>query len=95
MLVNNMETHTEKNDRLAGPVCQRLNRRLHEGHNAKTRASWLNGLPEVKSVLDAEFSSRPISPGNLSEWRNGAYRSQADVTVRLNPTQFDPKILDR
>jgi hypothetical protein len=31
-------------------------------------------LPEVRSVLEAEFSGRPINSVNLTEWKNGGYR---------------------
>ena len=35
---------------------------------------WLNGLPEVKRVLESEFEGRAIKDGNLTEWKNGGFK---------------------
>lgn len=34
---------------------------------------WLNGLPEVRAVLAAEFQGKPIRKQNLSRWRKGGF----------------------
>jgi len=36
--------------------------------------AWLNGLPEVQSILRDQFDGRPISDQNLSTWRQGGYQ---------------------
>ncbi len=67
-------TRTGKIARLPNQIREQLNPRLHDGHKAKSILPWLNALPEVQSVLQAEFDGRPITPGNLTEWKNGGYR---------------------
>jgi hypothetical protein len=60
--------------RLPKAVRDLLNRRLQDGESAGPILHWLNALPEVKTVLAAEFNGQPIRPQNLSEWRQGGYR---------------------
>src|SRR2546427_4174833 len=67
-------TRTGKIARLPHEIREQLNHRLRDGHQAKSVLSWLNALPEVRSVLKSEFSGRPVSPVNLTEWKNGGYR---------------------
>ena len=35
---------------------------------------WLNGLPEVREIIEEDFGGVPVSKQNLSEWRAGGYR---------------------
>jgi len=46
-----------------------VNHRLENGENGDTLLPWLNGLPEVQSVLTRHFSGSAINKQNLSEWR--------------------------
>lgn len=34
---------------------------------------WLNGLPEVKQILETDFENREITEQNLSEWKSHGY----------------------
>src|SRR5258708_34176806 len=67
-------TRTGKIARLPHQIREQLNPRLRDGHKAKSILPWLNPLPEVQSVLQAEFDGRPITPGNLTEWKKGGDR---------------------
>lgn len=67
-------TRTGKIARLPRHIRDHLNRRLHDGNPAKHLAAWLNTLPEVQTILAAEFAGKPIRPQNLSEWKHGGYR---------------------
>jgi hypothetical protein len=67
-------TRTGKIARLPGRIRDQLNRRLHDGEQAKHLAAWLNTLPEVQAIMATVFAGKPIRPQNLSEWRQGGYR---------------------
>ncbi len=67
-------TRTGKIARLPHQIRDQLNQRLFDGQKAKSILSWLNLLPEVSSILQSEFSGRPINAVNLTEWRTGGYR---------------------
>jgi hypothetical protein len=60
--------------RLPKVLRDQLNRRLQDGEAARSLLAWLNGLPEVRALLAAEFAGRALRPQNLSEWRRGGYR---------------------
>jgi hypothetical protein len=66
-------TRTGKIARLPRDCREELNRRLRQGENGRALLGWLNGLPEVQVVLNADFGGRGISDQNLSEWRQGGY----------------------
>ena len=70
-------TRTGKIARLPHAIREQLNQRLRDGELGKTLAPWLNSLPEVQTVLAADFAGQPISPQNLSEWRRGGYKEWA------------------
>ena len=67
-------THNGKIGRLPKAVQEQLNRRLEDGEKGGPLVAWLNSLPEVQSVLAAEFDGKPIREQNLSEWRKGGYK---------------------
>jgi len=66
-------TRTGKIARLPLPIRDQLNRRLLDNEPGPSLLDWLNSLPEVQAVLAAEFASQPLSPANLSQWKNGGY----------------------
>ena len=41
--------------RLPLALREQVNRRLHDGQTAKSIADWLNGLPEVQTILAEQF----------------------------------------
>jgi hypothetical protein len=60
--------------RLPIQIRDALNRRLENNEPAGAILPWLNSLPETKQVLAAQFQNAPITPQNLSEWRQGGFR---------------------
>ena len=67
-------TRNGKIARLPKAVQEQLNRRLDDNEPGQRLAAWLNSLPEVQSVITAEFGGLAIREQNLSEWRKGGYR---------------------
>lgn len=67
-------TRNGKIARLPKAVREELNRRLADGEPGKRLVAWLNSIPEVRTVLAAEFAGRPITENNLSEWKSGGFR---------------------
>jgi len=51
-----------------------VNRRLENNDPGANILAWLNSLTETKQVLAAQFQNAPITPQNLSEWRQGGFR---------------------
>jgi len=77
-----------KISRLPRAIREQLNRRLQNEEEAKPILEWVNALPEVQSLLAAEFQGRPISKQNLSEWKQNGFRdwqiSQSDIEFAQN-----------
>ena len=67
-------TRNGKIARLPRPIREQINRRLENGEEAKHITEWLNTLPEVTSLMAAEFGGQPVSEANLSKWKLGGYR---------------------
>jgi hypothetical protein len=68
-----MTTRVGKIARLPRAIREELNQRLEEGEGGTALLDWLNGLPEVRRVMTAEFGGKPVSAQNLSQWRQGGY----------------------
>jgi hypothetical protein len=60
--------------RLPRPIRTDLNHRLDDGQEADSILPWLNELPLVQQMVEEQFGGVPISPQNLSEWRQGGFR---------------------
>jgi hypothetical protein len=75
---NRYMRRTGKIARLPAAVREEINRRLDDGQKSKTILPWLNALPEVKAVVDAEFGGNFITKHNLSEWNTGGYAAWAE-----------------
>jgi hypothetical protein len=67
-------SRTGKIARLPLAIRQQLNQRLLNGEPGKELVQWLNGLPEVQTVLAAQFEGQPIVEQNLSAWKQGGYQ---------------------
>jgi hypothetical protein len=67
-------TRNGKIARLPREIRDQLNRRLNNGEPGVRLVEWLNSLPEVQQVLQAEFDGRPVNNQNLSDWTAGGYR---------------------
>jgi len=59
-------------------IREALNERLENGEEGKGLLEWLNGVPEVKKIMDSEFGGAPILEQNLSAWRKGGYADWLD-----------------
>jgi len=59
--------------RLPREIRNQLNQRLEDGESGETLLPWLNGLPEVSTVLARRFGGVAISKQNLHEWRTGGF----------------------
>ena len=66
-------TRVGKIARLPFPIREQLNQRLQNNEPGPSILLWLNGLPKVRSVLKTQFEGRPVSPANLTHWRQGGY----------------------
>lgn len=66
-------TRNGKIARLPRNIRDELNRRLDDGEQGVQLLEWLNGLPEVKQILDSEFDGRPINEVNFTRWKNGGF----------------------
>lgn len=60
--------------RLPGQIREEIDRRLYDGQDGRQILHWLNSVDEVKAVLAEKFDGRPITKGNLFEWRQGGHR---------------------
>lgn len=60
--------------RLPAILREAVNRRLHDGEPGPALLAWLNSTPEAQEVCKKQFDGEPISPQNLSAWRNGGFQ---------------------
>lgn len=66
-------TRNGKIARLPREIRDELNRRLDDGEQNARLVKWLNGLPEVRRVLESDFGGRPVNEVNLADWKNGGF----------------------
>lgn len=66
-------TRKGKIARLPRAIRDALNQRLDDGEQGVRLVEWLNGLSEVKKVLESDFEGRAITEGNLTDWKNGGF----------------------
>jgi len=66
-------TRNGKIARLPLAVREELNQRLQNGEPGNQLVEWLNSLPQVQTVMQAEFDGQPIAENNLSLWKTGGY----------------------
>ncbi|WP_043585299.1 hypothetical protein [Geminisphaera colitermitum] len=75
--------------RLPRVIRDEINRRLLDGEPGSKILPWLNTQETVLRVLDEHFGEEPVTPQNLSEWRQGGYqdwikrREQVETTRDL------------
>ena len=74
--------------RLPRPILKELNQRLDRAEPAKHILLWLNPLPEVQAILQAEFNSQPVSRQNLADWKKSSrFRNWQLLQAALEFTQ--------
>jgi len=76
-------TRRGKIARLPQPIREQINQRLENGEKGKKIVEWLNTLPEVTSLLAADFDGQPITDSNLSNWKLGGYRDWEEQQAAL------------
>jgi hypothetical protein len=74
---------TGKVARLPVAIRQELNWRLLNGEEGRQLVAWLNGLPEVQTMLAAQFEGQPISDMNLSRWKHGGFMAWCEQQMAL------------
>jgi hypothetical protein len=86
-------TRNGKIARLPRAVRTQLNGRLGNGEPGPELLDWLNGLPEVRKVIQSQFDGTPISKQNLSEWRPNTAWNQAssEPVLKLGVGLFSRK----
>ena len=77
-------THIGKIGRLPRHIRDELNHRLENGEPGGRILAWLNALPEVQTMLNAEFGGEPVNAQNLSNWRQGGYQDWLKQQERRN-----------
>ena len=66
-------TRKGKIARLPRQIRDELNQRLDDGEQSARLVDWLNAQDEVQAVLALDFSGRPITEQNLSDWKQGGF----------------------
>jgi hypothetical protein len=89
-------TRKGKIARLPRTIRDELNQRLDDGEQGVRLVEWLNGLPEVKKVLESDFEGRAITDGNLADWKNGGFldwQAQQETLTLVQELKADGKEL--
>jgi len=82
-----MKARNGKIARIPLEIREQLNCRLADGEPGNRLVEWLNSNPEVVKVMAEQFEGRPITDGNLSEWRAGGYEEWLTLDSFLNETR--------
>jgi hypothetical protein len=69
---------------LPAKIREEINRRLHDGQQARQILPWLNADKDVLRVLDEKWHEQPVSSSNLSEWRLGGYQDWLKRNERVD-----------
>ena len=80
-------TRRGKIARLPRDIRDQVNRRLENGLENKQIVEWLNTLPEVQSIMAAEFDAQPVNEPNLSHWKTGGYQDWLQHQESLEATR--------
>lgn len=68
-------------------IREEVNRRLLDGESGPKILKWLNAHADVLRVLDQYFGEEPVSPQNLSEWRQGGYQEWLARSEKIEATK--------
>jgi hypothetical protein len=82
---------TGKISRLPREIREQLNRQMDEGAPGKRLVGWLNELPEVRTLLAAEFGGAAINEQNLTNWKQGGFR---DWRIEQQARALAPALVD-
>jgi len=87
-----MTTYTGKIGRQCREIRHELGERIEDGQPGKEIVAWLNGLPPVQAVLQAQFKGQAISEQNLSDWKQAGHQDwlrREAIRERLERTRLD------
>ncbi|PTY03940.1 hypothetical protein DB346_02790 [Verrucomicrobia bacterium LW23] len=73
--------------RLPVAIRNEVCRRIYDGQPGPKIIAWLHTQEDVLRVLDEQFHEEPISPQNLSEWRQGGYQNWLSRRERIADTK--------
>jgi hypothetical protein len=82
-----MKARNGKIARIPLEIREQLNARLADGEPGNRLVQWLNANPDVMKVMAEQFEGRPITEGNLSEWRAGGYEEWLTLDAFLDETR--------
>ncbi|HXB58135.1 MAG TPA: hypothetical protein VNU95_01140 [Candidatus Acidoferrales bacterium] len=74
--------------RLPKSIREEFNYRIDDGQPGPEILPWVNGLPEVKKILDKHFKGVPISDANLSQWRRVGFKRWQAKQESLEELKF-------
>ncbi|WP_043586300.1 hypothetical protein [Geminisphaera colitermitum] len=77
-------TRKGKIARLPLAIREEVNHRLMNGEPASKILPWLNNQEAVLRVLDEHFGEEPVTPQNLSEWRQGGYADWCEKREKVS-----------
>ena len=83
-----MKARNGKIARIPHEIREQLNCRLADGEPGNRLVEWLNSIPAVMRVMAEQFEGRPITEGNLSEWRAGGYEEWLTLDAFLDETRI-------
>jgi hypothetical protein len=92
---------TSKIARFPRHIREEVNQRLDRAEKQASILKWLNALPEVQTVLQAEFNGEPVKRQNLQSWKSGGFRnwqlhqSALAFTNDTLPDDLDPSALEQ
>ncbi len=93
-----MKTRNGKIARLPKDMREEINRRLQNGEPAETILRRLNKQEDCRDTVEIFFDGRPVSPQNLSEWRQGGYEDwlrKEERLARIRDLTEDAKDFER
>ena len=66
-------TRTSKIARLPKSIRHQLSLRIEDNHSGVEIVQWLNSLPDVQKITAEQFTCKPISEQNVSDWKSSGH----------------------
>jgi hypothetical protein len=82
-------------------IREEVNQRLDRAEKQQAILKWLNSLPEVQAVLEAEFKGEPVKRQNLQSWKKHGFcnwqlhQSALAFTNDTLPDDLDAAVLEK
>jgi hypothetical protein len=68
-------------------IREELNERLDRSEQHRCILKWINGIPEIQTVLKNEFGGEPVKRQNLTSWKKTGFRNWLLRQAALDFTQ--------